>query len=126
MRISDWSSDVCSSDLASVSFSRLFLLSVLSLQRAVGLRLVVAQAVERRALVQEARLRRHRDQHPLVHQQPRLAQLLVPGPERKADPLEATAREDFAAQLAAPLGEVGAAGAGNRLGRKSAGWGTRV
>src|SRR3546814_17314316 len=87
MRISDWSSDVCSSDL---SFSRLFLLSVLSLQRAVGLRLVVAQAVERRALVQEARLRRHRDQHPLVHQQHRLAQLLVPGPERKADPLEST------------------------------------
>src|SRR3546814_5484744 len=108
MRISDWSSDVCSSDL---SFSRLFLLSVLSLQRAVGLRLVVAQAVERRALVQEARLRRHRDQHPLVHQQHRLAQLLVPGPERKADPLEATEREVFAAQIVAQLGEVGAAGA---------------
>src|SRR3546814_13890212 len=40
---------------------------------------------------------------------------LFRSPERKADPLEATDREVFAAQIVAQLGEVGAAGAGNRL-----------
>src|SRR3546814_20103735 len=113
MRISDWSSDVCSSDLASVSFSRLFLLSVLSLQRAVGFRLVVAQAVERRALVQEARLRRHRDQHPLVHQQHRLAQTVVPGSERKADHPDDTEQDILDAKQVAQLGEAGATSAGS-------------
>src|SRR3546814_7410874 len=71
-----------------------------SLQSAVGFRLVVAEAVERRALMQEPGLRRYRHQHALVHQQHRLAHLLVPRAKGKADALEAAEREVVAAQVA--------------------------
>src|SRR3546814_2201540 len=77
MRIRDWSSDVCSSDVPG--------------------------------------MRRYRHQHALVHQQHRLAHLLVPQAKGKADALEAAERKVVAAQVAAERGGLGAVGAGDRL-----------
>src|SRR3546814_20959459 len=71
-----------------------------SLQSAVGFRLVVAEAVERRALMQEPGLRRYRHQHALVHQQHRLAHPLVPRANGKGGALEAAQREVVSAREA--------------------------
>ena len=65
----------------------------ISLEPASALGLVVAQRVERRALVQKLLLRRHRDQHARRDQQDRLAQLLVPVPEAQRLALEGGDRE---------------------------------
>src|SRR5262245_52157614 len=74
-----------------VHFLTTSILPAHSVEPALALGLVVAQRVQRRALMQKLLLRRDRDQDARTHQQDGLPQLLVPLPE--AEPLALERRD---------------------------------